>query len=134
MASAALQQGAGHARSEITHAEDPRHAAADGGRDVEPQDRGKSIDWRDDSGGLPGAARGRAVGGGWPLPEDLSDVALEARLFPASTGLAAIKSRRTRADWPAIHRELKRPGVKLRLLWEGHRATHPEGYGYRRVC
>jgi hypothetical protein len=28
--------------------------------------------------------RARAVGVGWPLPEDLSDVALEARLFPAA--------------------------------------------------
>jgi len=27
--------------------------------------------------------RARAVGVGWPLPDDLSDVALEARLFPA---------------------------------------------------
>ena len=78
--------------------------------------------------------RARAVGVGWPLPEDLSDVALEARLFPASTALAAIKSRRTQADWPAIHRELKRPGATLRLLWEEHRATHPEGYGYSRFC
>jgi transposase len=78
--------------------------------------------------------RARAVGVGWPLPDDLSDVALEARLFPASTALAGIKSRRTQADWPAIHRELKRPGVTLRLLWEEHRATHPEGYGYSRFC
>jgi transposase len=78
--------------------------------------------------------RARAVGVGWPLPEDLSDVALEARLFPASTALAAIKSRRTQAEWPAIHRELKRPGVTLRLLWEEHRAAHPEGYGYSRFC
>jgi hypothetical protein len=73
--------------------------------------------------------RARAVGLGWPLPEDLSDVALEARLFPASMALAAIKSRRPQADWPAIHRELKRPGVTLQLVWEEHRAAHPEGYG-----
>jgi hypothetical protein len=52
--------------------------------------------------------RARAVGVGLPSPEDLSDVALEARLFPASTALAAIKSRRTQADWPAIHREHRR--------------------------
>ena len=75
--------------------------------------------------------RARAVGVGWPLPEDLSDAALEARLFPASMALAVIKSRRTQADWPAIHRELKRPGVTLQLVWEEHRAAHPEGYGYR---
>ena len=78
--------------------------------------------------------RARAAGVDWPLPEGLSDAALEAQLFPASTALAAIKSRRTKADWPAIHRELKRPGVTLRLLWEEHRAAHPEGYGYSRFC
>ena len=78
--------------------------------------------------------RARAVGVGWPLPEDLSDAALEARLFPASMALAAIKSRRPQADWPAIYRELKRPGVTLQLLWEEHRAVHPEGYGYSRFC
>jgi transposase len=78
--------------------------------------------------------RARAVSVGWPLPEDLSDAALEARLFPASMALAAIKSRRPQADWPAIYRELKRPGVTLQLLWEEHRAVHPEGYGYSRFC
>src|ERR1700674_3714020 len=111
MASAPFQQGEGHARSEITHAQDPtKLRAAAGGR------------------------RGRAVGVGWPLPEELSDAALEARLFPASMALAAIKSRRTQADWPAIHRELKRPGVTLQLVWEEHRTAHPEGYGYSRFC
>ena len=74
--------------------------------------------------------RARAAGVDWPLPEGLSDAALEAQLFPASTALAAIKSRRTKADWPAIHRELKRPGVTLRLLWEEYRAQEPGGYGY----
>jgi uncharacterized membrane protein len=51
-----------------------------------------------------------------------------------SPGRVAIKSRRTQAEWPAIHRELKRPGVTLRLLWEEHRAAHPEGHGYSRFC
>ena len=37
-------------------------------------------------------------------------------------------------DWAAIHRELKRPGVTLQLLWEEHRAIHPGGYGYSRFC
>jgi transposase len=33
-----------------------------------------------------------------------------------------------------VHRELKRPGVTLQLLWEEHRAAHPDGYGYSRFC
>jgi transposase len=35
----------------------------------------------------------------WPLREDMTDEALEARLFPASTALAAIKARRPQPDW-----------------------------------
>ncbi len=33
-----------------------------------------------------------------------------------------------------MHRELRRPGVTLQLLWEEHRAAHPDGYGYSRFC
>ena len=78
--------------------------------------------------------RARQAGISWPLPDDLSDEALEARLFPASTALAEIEVRRPRPHWPTIHRELRRPGVTLQLLWEEHRAAHPDGYGYSRFC
>ena len=44
----------------------------------------------------------------------------------------AAKDRRPQPNWAAIHRELRRPGVTLQLLWEEHRAAHPEGYGYSR--
>jgi transposase len=37
-------------------------------------------------------------------------------------------------DWRTIHRELRRKGVTLQLLWEEHRAAHPNGYGYSRFC
>ncbi len=77
--------------------------------------------------------RARSAGCRWPLPEDMTDEALE-RLFPASTALAEIKARRPQPDWPAIHRELRRPGVTLQLLWEEYRAAHPDGYGYSRFC
>lgn len=78
--------------------------------------------------------RARRAGLAWPLPDDLGDEALEVRLFPASAALAAIKARRPQPDWPAIHRELRRKGVTLQLLWEEHRATHPDGHGYSRFC
>ena len=48
--------------------------------------------------------------------------------------MAAIKARRPQPDWTAIHRELRRPGVTLQLLWEEYRAAHPDGYGYSRLC
>ena len=78
--------------------------------------------------------RARAAGVSWPLLDDLSDEALEARLFPASTALAEIRARRPQPHWPTIHRELRLPGVTLQLVWEEHRAAHPEGYGYSRFC
>jgi transposase len=76
--------------------------------------------------------RARRAGLGWPLPEGLTEEALEQRLYPAAAVTA--RHRRPQQDWATIHRELRRPGVTLRLLWEEHRAVHPDGYGYSRFC
>ena len=76
--------------------------------------------------------RARHAGLGWPLPEGLSDAALELRLYPVAA--VAARDRRPRPDWAAVHRELRRPGVTLHLLWEEHRAAYPDGYGYSRYC
>jgi len=75
--------------------------------------------------------RARRVGLGWPLPADLTDEALELRLYPPAM---AAKDRRFQPNWAVTHRELRRPGVTLQLLWEEHRAVHPDGYGYSRFC
>jgi transposase len=76
--------------------------------------------------------RARRAGLGWPLAEALTDEALEVRLYPPPA--VAAKDRRPQPDWAAVHRELRRPGVTLQLLWEEHRAVHPDGYGYSRYC
>ncbi len=76
--------------------------------------------------------RARRAGLAWPLPEGLSDEALERLLFPPPVAFS--RDRRPPPDWPALHRELRRPGVTLSLLWEEYRAAHPEGYGYSRFC
>lgn len=58
----------------------------------------------------------RAVVSGitWPVPARLDDTALEATLFsPPFTPQEAL---RPQPDWPRIHAELRRPGVKLMLL------------------
>ena len=68
----------------------------------------------------------------WPLPDDLTDAELERRLFHPTGGETRVV--RSQPDWPAIHRELRRKGVTLSLLWEEHRAVHPDGYGYSRFC
>ena len=61
---------------------------------------------------------------GWPLPADVDDAALEARLFPR----AAPVHERVRPDCAHIHRELKRDGVTLQLLWEEYAQVHSNGY------
>jgi transposase len=76
--------------------------------------------------------RARRVDLTWPLPEGLTDEALELRLYPLPTAVAA--DRRPQPNWAVVHRELRRPGVTLQLLWEEHRAVHLDGYGYSRFC
>ena len=55
--------------------------------------------------------RAAAAGLAWPLADDVSDEALETRLF----GRAGVSGQRRRADphWAALARELKRPGVTM---------------------
>ena len=75
--------------------------------------------------------RFRVAGLSWPLPEDLDDEALEARLFIART---EYRAERPLPDWPMIHSELQRKGVTLLLLWQEYRAVHADGYNYSRFC
>ena len=75
--------------------------------------------------------RARRAGLTWPLPEDLSDDALEQRLYPLP---AARDEQRPVPNWAEIHRELKRSSVTLQLLWHEYREEHPDGYGYSRFC
>ena len=76
--------------------------------------------------------RAREADVGWPLPDDLDDAALESRLYPVPTTTA--KDWRSLPDWPAIHRELRRKGVTLQLVWEEYRGAHPDGYGRSWFC
>jgi transposase len=75
--------------------------------------------------------RARRAGLTWPLPEDLSDDALEQRLYPPPI---VKDEQRPLPNWAEIHRELKRPGVTVQLLWLEYREQHPGGYGYSRFC
>lgn len=68
----------------------------------------------------------------WPRPAGLDEAALERLLFPPPP---PAKGRRfAEPDWAAVHRELKRPGVTLALLWDEYRGSHPEGYGHSAFC
>jgi len=76
--------------------------------------------------------RARRFGLGWPLPEEMTDETLESRLYPPPSSRA--RDQRPQPDWVRVHRELRRPGVTLQLLWEEHRGAHADGYGYSRFC
>ena len=76
--------------------------------------------------------RAAVIGITWPVPEGMDDGELERRLFTPPT--FEEKPARPLPDWTAVHRELKRRGVTLLLLWEEYRAEHADGYGYSRFC
>jgi transposase len=73
--------------------------------------------------------RARAAGLNWPLPEDLSDSALEARLFPPAPPQ---DMERPVPDWDHVRSELARKGVTLTLVWQEYRRANPDGYRYSR--
>lgn len=67
----------------------------------------------------------------WPLPEDMDDATLEARLYPRPV----VDRERVQPDVLHVHQELRKVGVTLQLLWEEYRQAHGEdGYGYSRFC
>ncbi len=77
--------------------------------------------------------RAQAAGLGWPLPEELSDTALEQLLFPLSaSGLTASRSI---PDFQKVYDELQsRKKVTLHLLWQEYKEQHPDGYQYSWFC
>ena len=69
----------------------------------------------------------------WPVPVEISDAELEARLY----GPAGVKPGRRKLpepDWAVVARELKRKHVTLQILWEEYYAANPDGYRYSRWC
>jgi transposase len=69
----------------------------------------------------------------WPLPADLSEEELDARLFrwPQVRGRDAAVPL---PDWALVDKEMRRKGVTLNLLWQEYRETHLDGYGYSQYC
>ena len=75
--------------------------------------------------------RAEAAGLSWPLPAELSESELEARLFPPPLPQSHA---RPLPEWKEVDRELRRPGVTLQLLWLEYKEVHPEGYQYSQFC
>lgn len=76
--------------------------------------------------------RAQAAGLSWPLPEDLGDDVLERRLFARTVTKPPAK--RPMPDWSRVHRELRRKGVTLVLLWQEYKAATPDGLQYSQFC
>jgi transposase len=71
--------------------------------------------------------RAASAGLKWPLRGDVDDAGLEALLYPPV--VASVVTRPV-PDWERVHKELRRKGVTLQLLWLEYREAHPDGYGY----
>ena len=78
--------------------------------------------------------RFEAAGLSWPLPADVTDAELEARLYAgvgAGPGTRRGQRRQAEPDWASVHRELRRKHVTLSILWEeyiaGEQAAIPLG-------
>jgi transposase len=70
-----------------------------------------------------------AAGLDWATAEPLEEDELEQRILsPASPPTPA---KRIEPDCNVIHRELRRKGVTLQLLWEENVESHPGGRTYR---
>ena len=76
------------------------------------------------------AAQASAAGLDWTSVEPLDDDELERRLSGRSAPAPAT-TRRVVPDYAWIHRELRRKGVTLQLLWEEYAQAHPSARTYR---
>ena len=76
-------------------------------------------------------ARAQKAGLFWPLPESLTEEALEQKLFPPV--LAVEAPAKALPDFDYIYRELKahkKFNLTLDLLWREYKEQYPEGYQY----
>jgi transposase len=74
----------------------------------------------------------QAVGISWPLPAGLKEAELEALLYPRQERGSSREV--PQPSWPKVHKELRRQGVTLSLLWIEYRREDPDGYGYSQFC
>lgn len=76
-------------------------------------------------------SRAAQAGVSWPVPDEVDDAALEARLFPTLPPGGG----RVAPDLVWVHQELRKAGVTLLLLWEEYRQAQVESaYGYSQFC
>lgn len=75
--------------------------------------------------------RAKMAGISWPLPEGITEDELYNKLFLPVTKPS---KERPLPEWEIVHRELRKKGMTLRLLWREYRDTHSDGLGYTQFC
>jgi transposase len=79
--------------------------------------------------------RAQKAGLSWPLPEDLTEEALEQKLFPSPVCVEA--PAKALPDFDYIYRELKahkKFNLTLDQLWREYREQQADGYQYSQYC
>ena len=81
-------------------------------------------------------ARFEESGFQWPLPAELSEAELDARLFPSTaTASGAPFTTRPLPDFSKVQDELRsRKETTLQLLWEEYRGDSADAFSYSRFC
>lgn len=74
--------------------------------------------------------RAAIAGLGWPLPPELDEAALQARLYPPPVP----KRDSPLPDFAHVHTELAHCGVTRFLLWQEYKTAHPNGLQYTAFC
>ena len=77
-------------------------------------------------------SRFASAGLSWPLPEEMDDGQIKQRLFGGAE--SSREPARALPDMEKMHREMRRKGVTLQLLWQEYREAEPEGYAYTQFC
>ena len=68
----------------------------------------------------------------WPLPTELDEAALAAKLWPPAP---AGEAKFVTPDFAYIHEQLKQKGVTRQLLWDEYGQQHPgQAYQYTKFC
>lgn len=68
----------------------------------------------------------------WPLPENMTDAELEGLLFDNENTKKV--HHRQMPGMEHLHKELKKKGVTLYLLWYEYKQNNPDGYQYSHFC
>lgn len=81
----------------------------------------------------------RAISAGltWPIPEDLTEEAIEAKLFPRDAVMRFRSQDRPLPDFAHVHEELRthqKVNLTLDLIWREYKEQYPNGYSYSQFC